>query len=198
MASFLRTRTTLTMGGSGAKCLSQYYWDATGASMAVLVTEAHARVRAFWAALANAIPSSSLLSFEPLADEIEESTGQILGQHAGTLPSVVTFTNANEPLPFQTQGLIRFDTGTYVAGRRLKGRMFVPGASEDRNVSGFPLTAYVTQMQTAANALGTTIVDPMAQRVWHRPGPSGVGGLTVPVMSRVASAQWHVLKSRRS
>ena len=197
MATFLRARNTLTIGAAGPQCLLTTYWDSTGAAVGALATEAMARVRAAWAALANAIPSSSTLSFDPLLDEIEESNGNIVGQVAGTLPAAVTFTNANDPLPYQTQALVRLDTGVYIGGRRLKGRIFIPGASEDRNTAGAPIAAYLTQLNSFATALGTTVVTPMNQRVWHRP-VNGFGGLSQPVISRTVSGQWAVLKSRRS
>lgn len=198
MATFLRTRYQFVTGASGDPALLTYYWDSTGAPLGTLVTEAHARVRAAWAALAGVIVAGSVLAFTfPEADEIEETTGDIVGQAVGTLPSAVTFTAPGDQMPPQTQALVRFRTGTFIGGRRLQGRQFIPGWTEGANDSSGQVSAAVQANLTSYNnALGATIVTAMAQRVWHRPGGTGPG-LSAPVIARSVNAPWAVLRSRR-
>lgn len=198
MATFFRVRQTLTLPGVSTPPLITTYWDSTGAAGAALVTEAMARVRAFFLATASDVPVNAALVYNAVADEIEETTGQIVGQQAGTAPAASVYTGGGDLLPLQTQALVRFMTSTFIAGRKLQGRMFVPFAPESDNDSGGRLQAtYVTRLQNAANALGTTIVTPMNQRVWSRPQP-GRAGLSAPVIARTVSPDWSVLRSRRS
>lgn len=198
MATFLRTRTTITLNAGASTALLTYYWDSTGAVQTALVTEAMARVRAFWQSLQGNVVSNAAISFNPVADEVEETTGQIVGQVVGTLPAALSFTGTGDYLPLQTQAVMRLTTGTFIRGRRLQGRQFLPGISETLNsAGGNPSPAFVTAINTAGALLGTTVVTPMNQRVWSRPGP-GFTGLTSIVTGRVGSASWGVLRSRRA
>lgn len=73
-------------------------------------------------------------------------------------------TVAGEPLPTQCAGIISLHTS--LAGRRQRGRIYLPFPGEDSSTNpGVPTGAYVTAAQTLANALFTTIV-------------AGVGGNT--------------------
>jgi hypothetical protein len=198
MATFLRSRATLGLAGMATPALLTYYWDSAGATPAALATEAHARVRAFWNNLAPAVGASSTLTIFPEVDEIEETNGAIVGQTVGTLPPAVTFSAAGDFLPYQTQALLRLTTGTFIDGRRLRGRQYLPGWTELSNTSGgVPAGSSVANITSAAALLGTTIVTPMNQRVWHRP-KAGSPGLSAIVVARQAGVNWAVLKSRRT
>lgn len=198
MATFIRTRATLQNPGVGPAVLLTYYWDSAGGTGTAIVTEAMARVRAFWASFAGQVPSGSVLTFNTVGDEIEETNGQIVNQYTGTLPAAVAFSLGTDGLPLQTQGLLRLQTATFVNGRRLGGRQFIPYPGEIANANGgIPTSTYLTALNTAAALLGTTVVTPVSQRIWHRP-QGGSGGLTAVVTARSASSQWAVLKSRRA
>lgn len=200
MAQFLRTRYVLAVNaGALPECLLTFYWDGTGGTDTALVTEAHARVRAYFAAFATRIMGGSTLAFTyPEGDFIEETTGQIVSQAVGSIPAAVSFTATGDPLPTQTQALVQFRSGTFINGRRVVGRQYIPGLSETANdTAGAVATAVRTDITTGLNALGTTIVTPMGQRIWHRP-VNGAGGLSVPVTARSVSNQWSVLRSRRA
>lgn len=199
MATIYRTRYQFQDTSGGPIGLLTYYWDSAGATPAALVTEAHARVRAAWAALSTVIASGSTLAFTfPAADEIEETTGQIVAQQVGTLPSAVTFTSTGDLLPRSTQALVRFQTGTFVNGRRLQGHQFIPGWTENSNSGLAALQPSATGALANYNlALGTTVVTAMNQRVWHRPGGVAPGQSAI-VSSRTVSGQWATLKSRRT
>jgi hypothetical protein len=178
--------------------LLTYYWDSAGATPVQLATEAHARVRAFWNSFNSQTLGGCTLVINPVADEIEETTGQIVNQHVGTVGVPPSFAAAGDALPLQTQGMLSLSTSTFVAGRRLKGRQFLPFPLEGSNTSlGTVSPTYTTALNTAAALLSTAVVTPMSQRVWHRP-VGGSGGLSAAVSSRAASTQWAVLKSRRT
>lgn len=199
MAQILRTRWQFQTSAGGPLALLTYYWDGTGAADTALVTEAHARVRAFWNSLAARVYSGATLIFAfPDGDFIEETTGDIVSQATGSAPAGVTFTGTGDVMPLQTQGLLRLRTGTFIGGRRLVGKQYLPGWTEGQNdILGTPTATWVTGVNTAAALLSTTVVTPLNQRVWHRPG--GVGpGTSAIVSSRTASGQWAVLRSRRT
>lgn len=198
MATFLRSKAVLAPNAGVPASLLTYYWDSAGATPAALATEAHARVRAFWNSFSGSTAGGAILTIDPVVDEIEETNGQIVGQHTGTLPAAVTFGIAGDPLPLQTQGLLVLSTATFINGRRLKGRQFLPLPLESSNTAvGGVSATYLTALNTAAALLGTAVVTPMSQRVWHRP-VGGSGGLSAAVISRSPSPRWAVLRSRRS
>lgn len=203
MATFFRTRTVLGVNGGAANALMTHYWDSTGAAPAALVTEAIARVRASLAALTSVINLSTTVVINSTADEIEETTGQIVGQTTGSPAAALAFTSANAYLPLQTQGLLILSTGAFVGGRRLKGRIFVPGLSQNTaTAGGDPTPALLTAIANAGAALGTTVLTPMNQRVWSRPRAASIAlparaGLSAIVTSRSAGSKYGVLRSRR-
>lgn len=199
MALMLRSRGVLQVIGQASPSLVTHYWDAAGGTSTALATEAVARVRAFWNSLAASVISGSTWTPNLVVDEIEDTTGVLSNQYAAAAPAAVTFTGSGESLPLFTQGLIRYSTASFIRGRRLQGRMFVPGFREIDSSGNppAPVAGLVTAMNTAAALLGTTIVTPMSQRVWSRPGPSGAG-ISSPVIARTAQSSWAILKSRRN
>lgn len=196
MASILRTRAVVSNPSGGGDSLMTYYWDSAGGTPTQVMTEAQARVRAFWVLYASDIPLSASVIFNPVGDEIEETTGTLISQYTASGVANVNGTGTLERLPYQNQALIRLNTSTFIAGRKLRGRQNIPLVSEGASNSGFPSSAYLTVLQNCANLLGTSIVTPINQRVWSRPKP-GRPGLSAPVTSRTCAPTWSVLRSRR-
>ena len=198
MATFLRTRATLQGIGMATPALITTYWDSAGAAIGLLATEAVARDRAFWAALTAFVANGSVYTPNLIVDEIEETTGALVNQVAAAAPAAIANIAGGDPLPYATQGLVRFGTNAFINGRKVAGRRFIPQLMEGQS-AGTPPTPnapVITAMQNACNALGAVIVTPIGQRVWHRPAP-GRPGLSVPVISRSVSSTWAILKSRR-
>lgn len=196
MATFYRQRAVFDNPSGGGKSLFTFYWDSAGGTPASIATEAAARVRAFFNSMVTLFPNSGTATVNAFGDEVEETNGQIVGTFVGTPVATVTGTGSGDFLPMQTQGLLRLQTGSFINGRRVAGRIFLPNQLETFNTGGAPLASWVTAVNTAAALLGTTVVTPIAQRVWHRPGPAGAG-LSVVVTGRSASTNWAILKSRR-
>ena len=196
MATFLRTRATVSAPAEGGDSLITYYWDSTGGTPVQVMTEAQARVRAFWENWKPQLPTTCTVFYNPVGDEVDEVTGTIVGQFTAAGVASTNGTNAGERLPYMTQGLLRYSTASFIAGRRLQGRQNIPLPAETDSTSGTPNAAYRAALQTAANILGATIVTGISQRIWHRP-VAGVGGLSAAVTSRTPSAEWAVLRSRR-
>lgn len=196
MATLLRTRATYLDNVAGTEALLTYYWDSTGGTPTAVMTEAVARVRSFWVTFRDHFPNSGGIELDPVGDEVDEVTGAIVSQYTAPAVSGLSGLAGGDALPPLNQGLLRLRTGTYIGGRRVLGRQFIPGAVEADSQAGRPAAGYVSALNTAAAALGATQVTAIAQRVWHRP-VNGSGGLSVVITARSASSEWAVLRSRR-
>ena len=197
MATILRTRAVFANPSGGGDSLLTYYWDSAGGTPTQVMTEAQARVRAFWSSFVAQFPNTATVRFNPVGDEILEADGALVGQFTAATVADVVGTGGGDLLPLATQGLLRLGTSTFIGGRKVTGRQFIPGPLETINGGGRPQAAYITALGTAAALLGTTVVTPIAQRVWHRP-KNGVGGLGVVVTSRTVSSEWAVQRRRRA
>lgn len=198
MAVILNTRAVIAGTGFSTPGITQLWWSPqTAGGSTADATDCLARFRAFWFALVARIYTGTTFTFDPTCIAIEATTGALTGAFAGTTPAVVTGTEAGDPLPRQTQGLLRMGTSTVISGRRVRGRLFIPSPGESQNTSGSgPVAAYMTDVTTAGGGLlvaGTTTSMPV---IWHRP-VAGAGGASPLVTSMAASGEWSVLRSRR-
>lgn len=199
MAVILRSSAAITGPSMPSAGFTSLWWlpGTTGGSTAD-ATDVLARFRSCWDAVKAVVDDSLTINFDPICIAVEATTGALVGAFAGTDPASVVGTSIDHPLPWQTQGLVRLGTSTIVSGRRLRGRLFVPGPGEDDNEStGIPASAYTTLLTTSfANMLvaGATLSEPV---IWHRP-TAGAGGTHGLITSVGASPDWAVLRSRRS
>lgn len=199
MAVILRSAAQITGVSMPSTGFSSLWWapGTVGGSTAD-ATDILAVFRAFWNAGKSHIDDGLTITFDPICIAVEASTGVLTGAFTGTQPLDVVGTNANDQLPAQTQGLVRLSTASVVGGRRVRGRIFLPGPCETGNTSGgVPTSTYVSDWNTAAALLlagGSTASDVV---IWHRP-QGGAGGAS-PVVTGVGTAStWSVLRSRRS
>lgn len=199
MAVIMRSAAQITGAGIPSGGFTSLWWlpGTTGGSVAD-ATDILDRFRDCWDAVKGVVDDSLTINFDPICIAVEATTGVLTGAFAGTDPASVVGTSIDHPLPFQTQGLVRLATSTVVGGRRLRGRLFVPGPGEDDNEStGLPAVAYTSLLTTSfANMLvaGATLSAPV---IWHRP-TGGTGGTHGLITSVSASPDWSVLRSRRS
>lgn len=195
--SLHRLRAVVTIGG--VQCLHTTYWsDSAVVGDTAAATEAAARVRAFWSSLAPLITGGGSLSIDPTTIILNSANGQAVGAGAGSPPATVTFTAAGDVVPLASQALLRYETGVYIAGRRFRGRTFIPGLTEASSAGTGPIAGTVSAINTAAGLLGTTVVSALTQAVWHRPSAPGASdGQWQAVTSRVCQPKWAVLKGRR-
>ena len=144
--------------------------------------------------LATAIPTNVVLTFPTGGDEIDETTGQLVGGwSSGAAPAPVSGVNS----PNAAAGVgacVTWNTGAVVGGRRVRGRTFIvpmeAGMYEpDGTINAQPLSNLVT-FSTGLIALGLA--------VWHRPtGPGASDGSSHAVTSAKISDRVAVLRSRR-
>jgi hypothetical protein len=121
----------------------------------------------------------------------ESTTNKVVSIEDGGTQVALNGSDATQPLPFFTQGLLRLKTGVYVNGRRVQGHIFIPGPSE--NVSDqAPISTYISAWNASAATLKTSAAAFGAWEVYSR---------THLVEAEVVTAtmwnKWAVLRSRR-
>lgn len=91
----------------------------------------------FWLAVAEHMSSGVAINVSGDVELVNASTGQVTGIES---TDSVTFAGVSgaEPLPPATQGLVSWRTGSYVNGREIRGRTFLPGMLELDNETGVP------------------------------------------------------------
>lgn len=198
-----RIRTVFT-GVAGTPWYSNlYFLNDGGTSIAAQATN---WVGAFWQSLDNQMLTGITWVTDPEVPTFNETNGKITKVDAVT-PSSGAGSIATEPLPYATQLLIRLITSAFVNGRRVRGRIFVPGLSEADNVSGLPSTTLRNLANSAASTLITSSASTLA--IWARPYDAlDKDGNPIPnktprlgsqhsVSQNQVWTQWSLLRSRR-
>ncbi len=179
-----RVRTAWT-GGPGGGLLSTHYFESLGGTAAA----ANTAVGALWTALASTISNTLTARTEAAVFLIDENTGQPTGIDAVT-PITVAGGSAADPLPYTSQAVIQWRTGTFIGGRELRGRTFVPGMTEGNNTAGVPIAGFQTTVNAAAAAL---IADANSAFCIYSP----TNATFDTVVTGQCWSQWGVLRSRR-
>lgn len=195
--SLLRVRTVLT-GVAGTPWYTNTYFSdpLTGTAEQDAVNA----MGAFWNTMDTYIDNTVSGQVQGDVLRIDETDGTVLGLEAAT-PVAVAGGNTSDPLPYMTQGLGRLSTAGIVHNRLVRGRIIVPGPTEDQNgTAGVPASTYISTLQTAMDAL---IADAnTALVVWSRPfagtegNPARSGSIHLVTGASVAP-YWSVLRSRR-
>lgn len=173
---------TVFSGVPGTPYLNNFYFDTGTVGDA---SSAAAAVYDFWNAVDGQMVNTIAWNIEddvPLFTNPETIAGWESvagGSGAGLL--------SGDSLPWSTQLLVQWSTATVFNNRRIRGRTFVPGFSENQNSAGVPIISLRDAVETAADALaGTGLV--IASRA---------ANTFVPVTSAQVWSQWAVLRSRR-
>lgn len=181
--AFYRVRTTFS-GMQGSPWLSTLHFEATAGTAQQAVTAAGT----FWGAVDALIDSEVDWTTEP--DVSTFSTAGVLEDVTSTTPVTGTGSSVGDALPLATQALIRLRTGNIVAGRELRGRIFVPALVEASNDNGNVLAASRTTLDTAiATLIGSANAD---LTIWSR-----THTLTAAVQTGSTWTQFAQLRSRR-
>lgn len=176
------------VGLAGGPGLSTYHFDGTiGPSSNTDISDA---VRAMWVGIATIMSSTVVAEGRAFVEELDPATGEItLVEPAPAWSEAGDLTT--EKLPNATQGLIKWDTGVYVAGRRLQGKTFVPGPTEGHNTTlGRPHVDYYGTLQNIGDTLLSGITGPVVYSKTH--------GVYHPITSAIGWSEWAVLRGRRS
>lgn len=160
--------------------------DQAGADFAASLTEA------IWAGLDAQIWSGITSLVLPNVEAIDPVTGATTGSF-GVTTTPDTKAASGDPQPVATQGLVQLRTGLYVAGREIRGRVFIPGSVDNADLAGSPNPSYTGALAAVFN---TAIADGQAGGtplvVW-----SPTRGQAADVTTATAWNQWAVLRSRR-
>jgi hypothetical protein len=181
-----RVRTALTGGAGGPQVNTLYFSSFPGRT----AEAASAAAGVLWSALRFVMSGEYSFATEADVYTMNDGTGEITGVTTTTVTTDVGEASG-DPLPWMTQGLIRWNTGLYVGGRLVKGRVFIPGATEGLSTGGIPDASYTNSVQAAIDAL---LADTTAElMVWSQKNTD-----TYPVIGGSPGTMWSYLSSRRS
>lgn len=122
------------------------------------VADAFTLLKGVWSSALTATVESEILT-------IDSTTGD--AQSAQSVPAVpIVGTAANALMPRAAQGLVRLRTGIFQDGRRLSGRLFVPGVTISANNAGIPSTNYQNSLRDALQPLAN--LEDAEWLVWSR------------------------------
>jgi hypothetical protein len=187
MTQLFKVDSTIT-NFTGAPYYSQLYFSKLPG---ILPESATAHVHAFWNSYKAYMYDSCTVTVEPLVYVIDLDTGATVDAVMTDPEDTVAGSDGGAALPTFTQGLARFSTGVWFAGRQLKGRMFLPGITENNNDSGVPAGGYVTAVSEYIATLATptlSVIPVVYSRTHHVAAPMQGGSLW---------GKWATLRSRR-
>jgi len=192
----LRVRVELT-GWDGAPGLMTIYFE-TPLQNTAAATRVVANVRTYMnSPLASYWPSSVNAQVSGDVDVIDAATGAITDTLSVTPPAIVNGAGTAAFAPVSTAALLRLITSTYIAGRRVRGRVFISPLTPatigtDGNLdagAAVDLGDRMGYLEDLLDAGDFTVV-------WHRP-KGGAGGQACRVTSTTAGLKMAVLTSRR-
>jgi hypothetical protein len=143
------------------------------------------------------VPNAVSLQVSGDVDVLDAATGDITDTRSVATPSVDTGAGGTTEAPPAVAALMQLRTGTFIAGRRVRGRTFVSP------LSGSAVTSDGVLANTEHDALVAGAVACLAGLdagdlwvVWHRP-KEGAGGSVAPITSVTVPYMLAVLRSRR-
>lgn len=178
-------------GLPGLPGLSSLYFRGNSQTVA---QDAATAVAAMWTDLALSLANDLTIDVDNVAIQINPENGEQTAFYAVT-GATVTGTLSGEVLPYTTQLSAGFRTQGVVNSRRVQGRIFIPGWTEDNNVNGTVgsgVNAFVDG--TMADTIGAA---PLDHVVWSRPVDGGRLGSEHSVVTYASNTEWAVLRSRR-
>lgn len=148
----------------------------------------------FFTAVKGAFPSGTSWDIPNAGDELESTTGALVGSWSGGTAATVTSTAGALGYGAGVGAYVRWNTGIIINGRRLKGRTFLTGI----NASGYDTDgtispSYRTTFVSAASALAAST----KLKIWHRPPHGASSGGLGDVLSSTIPDRVTSLKSRR-
>lgn len=165
--------------------VSTFYFDDAAGSPAQAVTAVNNALVNFAPFVSNSLSASCGTDI----DILDVATGTLQAT-TSFAPAVTPGSDVADPLPPVVQGLMKLTTTAIVNGRVIRGRIFLPGATEARSTAGVPTAGYLAAVAVFATGLiGAASTD---WTVW-----SQTNGSQHSVASGVGATKWSFLKSRR-
>lgn len=187
----LMVQTAVWTGFAGAPGYSTFRHRITGTE-ANAAQAGHDDVWNFFTALNTLLPSDVDVTVDPVVTIHDSDTGENTGEVVVGTPTGVVSGNNLGNWSGQVGAAIEWETGTYINGRRLRGRTYLVPlggfSDDDGTVSGGAVT---TIMTAAANIVNS----PQDFIVWHRP-VGGLGGQSWTIASALVRDHAYILRSR--
>lgn len=184
----IRKITTTWAGLAGTPHMSTMYFTHVAGNAQAIVDEVHE----FWQDLTAHIDGSLTHTVEGSTELIDDTTGLLVGIDQVT-SQVAASSGAGNACPPATQGLINWRTNTFVNGRALRGKTYIPGPIvTSATADGRPNTTYLALLNTAAAALIAETSGPGPLRVFSRTHLT-----SATVVSADRYSDFAVLRSRR-
>lgn len=183
----LRIKTVFQNTQGGAPYLSTMHFG--GADMQADADDAVTAVGAFWGAVDAIIVNQVTWATDAEVLVVNPSTGAVTGVLT-TTPQTGTGGSSAEALSRALQILVKWNTGTFVNGRRLIGHTYVPALTETANDIGNVTAAARTTVDTAAEALINDINSELL--IWSR-----TSLLVADAVSATVPQPFAILRSRR-
>lgn len=179
---------TVFQGVTGSPYLSTLYFkDDLGGSFTA--QEAVNGVAGLWGSIDFYMNTSVNWATEAEVAVVNPVNGQATGVEV-TTPATGAGGTGGDTIPWASQGLVRWRTGEFVAGREIRGRMFIPALSEVACSVGVPSAAFITAVNAA---LTTYITDAeTAPIIWSKKN-----GSIHLINSGTCWGQFATLRSRR-
>lgn len=167
---------------------SVFHWDFT-------VNPDLSDLTAFFTAVAGRFITGLTWRIPSAGDTINDADGSLAGSWVATGGGSVVSSAGAGQYAAGTGVRVRWETGTIVGKRRLKGATYmlpIAGAGYDND--GTITSTYLTTFQNAAN----TLVSAGGLLVWHRNTPGGSDGTSAAVVSAVVPDRVSSLRTRRT
>lgn len=183
----LRITTIWSAARGGPYYTNMFFTGSTAAHAA----DAHSAVVGLWSNLSANLSNTVSAVVQSDVDVVDPATGFITDQWQ--VPSVtVAGASSNQPLPQSNQLLIRWVTGFYANGRQIRGRTFVPGATEMMTSVGRVEPATLAVFNPFLTSMLASLDPDNDLAIWSREA-----GTVTAVSSGSFWEEFAVLRSRR-
>lgn len=176
---------TVITGIPGGSYFHRFYFDDSTNT----AQQAATATVTWWSAVDNLFANDLVWTVQPVVEVVDVTTGQITSTVSVTGGTGVG-ADATSYLPAATQILVRWRTTNFVNGREIRGRTFIPGATEAATADGVLDSTWVSTLNTANAAL---IASANAELVVYSPTHHTLGNVTAASVW----TQFAVLRSRR-
>jgi hypothetical protein len=146
--SLWRVTTEITgtyVNGGGVQ---RFYFREGGGTAA----QAHAAVATFWTGCHDMPHTSTTFLIAGEVESVDENTGQVTAVTSVT-PVSVAGLSSEDPMPPANQALVQWRSGSFLNGREIRGRTFIPALTEGDWNSGAWSGTRAANVVAAANAL---------------------------------------------
>lgn len=174
-------------GGPSGDWLSQFHFQRL---LGGTVQDSIDMASNLFVAVHNAMSSQITVHVSADVEQLDDSTGEPTGIEVGT-SSTFPGTQPADPLPWQTQARVIWQSGVWVGGRQVRGATFLPAFTEADNTNGgLPSTSLQGLIATAITGFAGHI--PAVPVIWSRKHRQAY-----PIVSGITPQKWSVLRTRR-